>query len=42
MNQFIEQLETFGQVELGARLKDMTTMRIGGKAEFVKIGRAHV
>lgn len=39
MNQFIEQLETFGQVELGARLKDMTTMRIGGKAEFVSYPR---
>lgn len=39
MNQFIEQLETFGQVELGARLRDMTTMRIGGKAEYVSYPR---
>lgn len=39
MNQFIEQLETFGQVELGARLKDMTTMRIGGKVEYVSYPR---
>ncbi|MDP3306223.1 MAG: UDP-N-acetylmuramate dehydrogenase [Erysipelotrichaceae bacterium] len=39
MNQFIEQLETFGQVELGVRLKDMTTMRIGGKVEYVSYPR---
>lgn len=39
MNQIIEQLETFGQVEEGTRLKDMTTIRIGGKAEFVSYPR---
>jgi UDP-N-acetylmuramate dehydrogenase len=35
MNQFTEQLETFGQVETQAKLKDMTTFRIGGNVDFV-------
>ena len=39
MNQYTEKLETFGQVEIGTRLKDITTMRIGGKAEFVSYPR---
>lgn len=39
MNQFTELLETFGQVETNARLKDMTTFRIGGHAEFVSYPR---
>lgn len=39
MNQYTEKLETFGQVEINSRLKDMTTMRIGGKAEFVSYPR---
>jgi UDP-N-acetylmuramate dehydrogenase len=39
MNQFTELLETFGQVETNARLKDMTTLRVGGHAEFVSYPR---
>jgi UDP-N-acetylmuramate dehydrogenase len=35
MSQFIEQLEIFGQVEIGSSFKDMTTMRIGGNVDFV-------
>lgn len=36
---FLEQLEVFGQVEIGKQLKDMTTFRIGGKAAYVSYPR---
>jgi UDP-N-acetylmuramate dehydrogenase len=40
MTQITEKLETFGQVETGASLKDMTTFRIGGRVEFVSYPRS--
>jgi UDP-N-acetylmuramate dehydrogenase len=39
MSQWIEQLEIYGQVEVGSSFKDMTTFRIGGKVDYVSYPR---
>jgi len=39
MGQLTEQLEIYGQVEVGSSFKDMTTFRIGGRVDFVSYPR---